>query len=89
MRREKLCWGERTRDVARARLGNVLREDRTAVSARDLQLMQLDVLALSDYLEMERDQAHITVSATGGAGRSLLEFHRADSLCPKKAMKEL
>ena len=66
---------ERTRDVARARLGNVLREDRTAVSARDLALMQLDVLAaLSDYLEMERDQAHITVSRDRGAGLSLLEF---------------
>ena len=63
---------ERTRDVARARLGNVLREDRTA---RDLALMQLDVLAaLSDSLEMERDQAHITVSRDRGAGRSLLEF---------------
>ena len=66
---------ERTRDVARARLGNVLREDRTAVSARDLALMQLDVLAaLSDYLEMERDQAHITVSRDRGAGRSLVEY---------------
>ena len=39
---------ERTRDVARARLGNVLREDRTAVSARDLALMQLDVLFAVD-----------------------------------------
>ena len=37
--------------------------------------MQLDVLAaLSDYLEMERDQARITVSRDRGAGRSLLEF---------------
>lgn len=36
---------ERTKDVARSRLSSVLREDRTTVTARDLALMQLDVLA--------------------------------------------
>ena len=44
---------ERTKDVARSRLSSVLREDRPTVTARDLALMQLDVLAaLSGYLEM-------------------------------------
>lgn len=63
---------ERTKDVARSRLGSVLREDRTNVSVRDLALMQLDVLAaLSAYLEMERDQAHITVTRERGGGATL------------------
>ena len=63
---------QRTKDVARSRLGSVLREDRTQVSVRDLALMQLDVLAaLSAYLEMARDQAHITVTRERGGGATL------------------
>ena len=66
---------ERTKDVARSRLGSVLREDRTNVSVRDLALMQLDVLAaLSAYLEMERDQAHITVTRERGGSGAVLSF---------------
>lgn len=66
---------EKTKDVARSRLSSVLREDRTNVSVRDLALMQLDVLAaLSGYLEMERDQAQITVAKERGSGCTLLTF---------------
>ena len=66
---------ERTKDVARNRLSSVLREDRTTVSARDLALMQLDVLAaLSGYLEMERDQASTTIARDRLSGKTLLEF---------------
>lgn len=66
---------ERTKDVARSRLGSVLREDRTNVSVRDLALMQLDVLAaLSAYLEMESDQAHITVMRERGGSGAVLTF---------------
>ncbi len=66
---------EKTKDVARSRLGSVLREDRTAVSVRDLALMQLDVLAaLSAYLDMERDQAHITVAKERQSGSTVLTF---------------
>ena len=66
---------ERTKDVARSRLSSVLREDRTPVTARDLALMQLDVLAaLSGYLEMERDEANTTVARDRLTGKTLLEF---------------
>lgn len=66
---------ERTKDVARSRLSSVLREDRTTVTARDLALMQLDVLAaLSGYLEMERDEANTTVTRDRLTGKTLLEF---------------
>ena len=66
---------ERTKDVARSRLSSVLREDRTTVTARDLALMQLDVLAaLSGYLEMERDEANTTVARDRLTGTTLLEF---------------
>ncbi len=66
---------EKTKDVARNRLSSVLREDRTAVSARDLALMQLDVLAaLSAYLEMERDRAMVTVTKERLTGQTMLEF---------------
>ena len=66
---------ERTKDVARSRLSSVLREDRTTVTARDLALMQLDVLAaLSGYLEMERDEANTTVARDRLPGKTLLEF---------------
>ena len=66
---------EKTKDVARNRLSSVLREDRTAVSARDLALMQLDVLAaLSGYLEMERDKAMVSVTKERLTGQTLLEF---------------
>ena len=59
---------ERTKDVARSRLSSVLREDRTTVTARDLALMQLDVL------EMERDEANTTVARDRLTGKTLLEF---------------
>ena len=63
---------ERTKDVARSRLSSVLREDRTTVTARDLALMQLDVLAaLSGYLEMERDEANTTVARDRLTGKTL------------------
>lgn len=66
---------ERTKDVARSRLSSVLREDRTTVTARDLALMQLDVLAaLSGYLEMERDEANTTVARDRLTGKTFLEF---------------
>ena len=66
---------ERTKDVARSRLSSVLREDRTTVTARELALMQLDVLAaLSGYLEMERDEANTTVARDRLTGKTLLEF---------------
>mgnify|MGYP000028383054 FL=1 len=66
---------ERTKDVARSRLSSVLREDRTTVTARDLALMQLDVLAaLSGYLEMERDEANTTVARDRLTGKTRLEF---------------
>ena len=66
---------ERTKDVARSRLSSVLREDRTTVTARDLALMQLDVLAaLSGYLEIERDEANTTVARDRLTGKTFLEF---------------
>ena len=66
---------ERTKDVARSRLSSVLREDRTTVTARDLALMQLDVLAaLSGYLEMESDEANTTVARDRLTGKTFLEF---------------
>ena len=66
---------ERTKDVARSRLSSVLREDRTTVTARDLALMQLDVLAaLSGYLELERDEANTTVARDRLTGKTFLEF---------------
>ena len=45
------------------------------MTARDLALMQLDVLAaLSGYLEMERDEANTTVARDRLTGKTLLEF---------------
>ena len=64
---------EKSKDIAASRLKSVLREDRTTVSARDIALMQLDVLAaLSGYLEMERDEAETASDRL--TGKTLLEF---------------
>ena len=65
---------EKSKDVAASRLKSVLREDRTTVSARDIALMQLDVLAaLSGYLEMERDEAETAIARDRLTGKTLLE----------------
>ena len=67
-------YKERTKDVAKARLLGVLREDRTHLSVRELALMQLDVLAaLSGYVEMEREKAAVSVEKDA-AGRAMLTF---------------
>ncbi len=66
---------EKSKDIAASRLKSVLREDRTTVSARDIALMQLDVLAaLSGYLEMERDEAETAIARDRLTGKTLLEF---------------
>ena len=66
---------ERTKDVARSRLNGVLRQDRTNLTMKELALMQLDVLAaLSAYVEMERDLAHITVTKDRARDRIDLTF---------------
>ena len=66
---------EKTKDVARTRLASVLREDRTNLTMKELALMQLDVLAaLSAYVDMERERAHIAVSKDRSAGCTQLTF---------------
>ena len=66
---------ERTKDIARTRLSSVLREDRTNLTMREMALMQLDVLAaLSAYVEMEREQARISVVEDRKSGRIELSF---------------
>jgi len=66
---------ERTKDVARARLAGVLRQDRTTLTMKELALMQLDVLAaLSAYVDMERDRARITVTKDRNNDRIDLTF---------------
>lgn len=67
---------ERTSDVAKGRLLDVLRQDRTNLTRKELALMQLDLLAaLSDYLDMERDQALLTVQKDHQSSTTLLTFH--------------
>ena len=66
---------ERTSDVAKGRLLDVLRQDRTSLTRKELALMQLDLLAaLSAYLDMERDQAQLTVQKDHKSSTTLLTF---------------
>ena len=63
---------EKSKDIAASRLKSVLREDRTTVSARDIALMQLDVLAALSYLVQGRAD---NFRAVFRAWRDFLKWH--------------